>query len=558
MKKYNSNESDDSPIKFPESGNILLTDETSTKEDGRLNHVIGSTKYKIIAHWNEAWSKLQNTFLHKIIADWKKGHQEGTMKESNESKIFVTRSSKEFDQFNIDEKDYEHVAYIYPIFTPCILAFPYAMKQCGIVLGTFLIFTAVLMLDYSEYLLVQCSFISDETSVPVIAKNLFGKTGYFVYLCVPYFMQLAIVSAQFILLADFATKVINIVFLLTASTLHISRHAVLLLLIVLVIPCSMTRNVKRIFKWSLLSLSAVTFVGVMVVLRLFTMTAQIPHVSPFYHSFKFLHQNILQASAIVAFVCSCQSGQRLSFMRVDINKDYDTEKPANMVSAYAILCSTVIAVCGYSTFNMFTQGNLLENYCEEDLLAATSQFVMAIFTLLLFPLECQNIRSMTNELVIVHQKFQYLFHVAITIVTLIPTFLMSLFIGCLPLFLELCGFLIAIPAMFILPQVLFLKLFPGGMHWKEKCPVVISAFVGVLVSILGLCSTFFTAHSSCIHSTALLPYCNGSSEFLGPLITLMSLNRTLNLTDDALFFNASSLEKYGFENLTDVVNAYLS
>eukprot|EP00111_Clytia_hemisphaerica_P000511 TCONS_00001516-protein len=299
---------------------------------------------------------------------------------------------------------------------------------------------------------------------------------------------------------------------------------------------------------------------ILIVLRVFTLGEKIPHVSEIYHPFKYLGTNIIQSIAVVTFTFICQHNIRATYMQPHVTNNYDVSKPVDMVASFTLVVNLLISGAGYTTFNVFTQGNILENYCEEDFIAGLTKTFFMIFIIFLFPIECFNIRLMTDELIIVHHRFKNIFHFVATFVILLPIFIGSLFIDCLPLILEMAGVVLAIPLIFILPSVIFLRRFPGNVLASDKLPCFLFMCLGITFSVIGLAVTMSSNHN-CIHSNNLLPYCNGSSELVGPLITLMSLNTSF--TDDDILamntnVNISRLEQYGFENLTDVVNAYLA
>ena len=91
------------------------------------------------------------------------------------------------------------------------------------------------------------------------------------------------------------------------------------------------------------------------------------------------------------------------------------------------------------------------------------------------------------------------------------------------------------------------------MRSIKKLPCLLLASVSCVVMIVGIVMVILMPHG-CIHTTKYLPYCNGSSELLGPLITLMSLNETMQL-DPLLGFNVT---EYGYNNITDIAAAYFT
>ena len=523
-------------------------------------------------------------------------------KGTQKSRIFVTRSSKEFAQIQIDNKfaststsnatTKNDALFLTPLVGAGIVALPYALKHSGFILGILLILFVLICMDYGEMLLIQCVACSSSgeqqpVNIATVSRESFGRIGYLVYFGFPFAFQFCILMAYFVIISDTGVKCVEALLTAvlpshsedgTASGIVVQRNIVIVILFIsILLPISMIKSGEWVARFSYLSLIAGSLVSVLVTVRAFTLRDQIPRISmTSYHAVKSSGgTNIVQAVAVVVFTFLCQHTVRLTYMRprlatTEVDAPHNpTDKPADFVSAFLLLINMTVSCGGYTTFNVFTQGDLLENYCQEDLLAGLTRVMFTIFVASLFPLECMNLRLMTDELVLVHHKFKNIFHVTVTCIFLLPIFITSLFIDCLPLVLEATGVLLAIPITFVLPSLLFLKQSSGNHLSREKIPCILFMSVGIVLSVTGFAVTVFSNHS-CIHSTMLLPYCNGSSELVGPLITLMSLNDdvTATMNDDAIlmmnftttnsYINMSRLEQYGFENLTDVVNAYLA
>ena len=522
--------------------------EETTTDKCRLTERFRNIISNIKNSFNETLTKIQ------IRIQEKKEQKNKNDQPRVDSNIFVTSSSLDFHKIKADEKFVDYHPQAYPIIGACVIAFPYAFKEAGFPLGLILLIATAIMVDYSELLLVQCSIMANETCLQNIAKVLFGNCGFVLSYAMPYLYSLSVLLTYNVILADTCTKVVNALLGFMNSEVEIHRRIILLMLtLIIIIPISMTTNVKRIFKWSLVSLVSASFVTVFVAVKLFTLSNQVPQT---YNAFKFLNINLLQAVAVMTFALSCQHTCRLYYATIDQNKEFNSSKPANIASSYSLLCTLVLGICGYLTFKGVTQGNLLENYCEEDLFATVARMFYAGFILCLFPLECQAMRHLLQQTVVVHKKFQNIFNVVITLLMLAPAFIVALFVDCLSIVLEVAGLLFAIPLVFILPAIFFVRLSPGTLYSTKKLPCLICIATGSTITICGLTMTIFSGHH-CVHLSKMFPYCNGSSELLGPLITLISLNGTSNFDPQLLGFNLTNFDSK-YTNLTDFAAAYFT
>merc|ERR1712168_991668 len=98
-------------------------------------------------------------------------------------------------------------------------------------------------------------------------------------------------------------------------------------------------------------------------------------------------------------------------------------------------------------------------------------------------------------------------------------------LDCLPLALSIPGLVLAVPSVFLIPPVLFLKLSPGRISSTKKLPCLLCIAVGSTATLCGLTMEIFHQTSTCLlnDKKGPLPYCNSSDELLGPQITLTSL-----------------------------------
>jgi sodium-coupled neutral amino acid transporter 11 len=53
----------------------------------------------------------------------------------------------------------------------------------------------------------------------------------------------------------------------------------------------------------------------------------------------------------------------------------------------------LFGISGYATFTVFSQGDLLENYCMSDDLANIARILFAITIMLTYPIECFVVRE---------------------------------------------------------------------------------------------------------------------------------------------------------------------
>ena len=497
--------------------------ELATKKDKPIREVVNTFISAVPDHtkrsFKHIYDKVHNKFL-EIKRKKKENNIEQHQKKEFRKNVFVTRSSIEYEKLKDEEKILERPL-AYPITSATVLALPYAFKESGFPLGLILLIVVTIMVDYSEVLLVQCSFLAEDICLQRIAKDLFGLSGSVISYGMPCLLSLSVLIVYNIILADTFTKFLNATFQLLNLTTVVDRRVALLLLTIIIIPVSTTTNIKRIFRWSLVSLVSATFVMVLVTVKWFTLNYKTPLIS---ESSKFLNINVLKSVGVITFVVFCQHTCRLCYVTIDQTRDMSANKPANIASSYSLLCTIMLAVFGYLTFKSNAHTNILENYCEGDIFAMIARLFVSIFALCLFPLECDNMRHLIKQVVIVHKQFQSGFNFIVTLLVLLPPFIVALFIDCLSLVLSLSGLILAVPLVFLLPSIFFLQLSPGKISSTKKLPCLVCIAIGSTVTVCGITLEVFAQQTSSNSPPRTLPYCNDTNDLLGPQITLTSLN----------------------------------
>lgn len=504
---------------IPQNNQSMTSTELDTfKEKGNLRDIFHTYISTVPEQARSVFRYMYDKIQNKTLAFRKAKNKTEEVREN----IFVTKSSKEAE-IEKEEEINSDKPLAYPIISVTILAFPYAFKEAGFPLGLFILISISIMMDYSEVLLVQCSLLADDTSIQNISREMFGLPGLVIMYTLPYMLSFCILVSYNMILADTFTKFLNALLELFKVSVIIDRKLALLWLYFIIIPISMSTNIKRIFKWSLVSLLSATFVMVLVLVKWLTLSSRIV---PTTESYKFLNINVLKSFGIMTFAISCQHTCRLYYSAIDQTKDISPNKPANIASSYSLLCTIILGVFGFLTFTSHSQINILENYCEEDIFAMIARLLVTIFALCLFPIECDNMRRLIKQIINVHKQFQTGFNYIVTLVTLLPPFTLACFINCLAQVLSWSGILLAVPLILIAPPLLFIQLSPGTISSTKKLPCLVCIAIGSIITLSGVTMELFAQQPCLLHEKP-LSYCNDWNNLLGPQITLKSLNHSV-------------------------------
>eukprot|EP00112_Aurelia_sp_Birch-Aquarium-sp1_P019933 Seg503.11 transcript_id=Seg503.11/GoldUCD/mRNA.D3Y31 product="putative sodium-coupled neutral amino acid transporter 11" protein_id=Seg503.11/GoldUCD/D3Y31 len=362
-----------------------------------------------------------------------------------QKKIFVLSSSQESDE----EEGFETVTdadkpYIHCMMSGAVIAIPYAFKQVGIPIGVTLIITFAFLIDYCTLLLIQNSMLAQKDTYQGIVKEAFGTIFYMIVCSVQVLFYVSTMSLYHAILGDILPKLTKRMMLITKmEQIDFGRRFPIIMVALLVlIPLSLCRNIRRISKMSLISLFCVTLLITFSLIRLTT----IGHHVPYTHSpFRFSNMNVFQAIGVVVFVFLSHHSSYLFNGSIQESASSRFNSTTYMSISYSLLCTLTLGIVGFITFKGLVQGDFLENYCEEDDVANIIRFLIAILVITLYPLECHGARDIIYNTFLIQQNRTLLRHIAITLFLVTFACSIAMFVDCISLILEISGLLIAVP-----------------------------------------------------------------------------------------------------------------
>eukprot|EP00794_Sanderia_malayensis_P002958 gene2958-3408_t len=524
------------------------------KADANSNAQKKTIVQSITGNFGTYWTKLLNFKTNQTATTYSPKKFFSPFKQYlKKPGIFVTKASQE----STEKKSFEAVTdtdkpYIRCMMGGSMIGIPYAFKQAGFPIGIILVTIFAFLIDYCTMLLIQNSILAQETSYKGIVKQAFGKVASIIVSLMQLLFYLSVMSTYHVLLGDIFPKIVNrILQACNVDVLRIGRRfPIVLISLIMLLPLCLLRDIRTLSKFSLVSVFCITTLTVFSLTRLTTIG---PHVPYTHNPFRFSNMNVFQAVGVIAFVFLSQHSSYFLYGSVTESTASRFTKASYANISYSLLMTLSLGVIGYMTFKGLVQGDFLENYCEEDDIANMIKSFIFILVITMYPLDCHGAKETLCSLVLPGGEQTLTLHIAMTTALVAIACTISMFIDCLSLILEISGLLLANPLVTIIPCGTFLRLTKEPVFSLKKLPCLVIASAGFVVALVGIVMVIFMPHR-CIHTTKYLPYCNGSNEILGPLITLMALNESAEL-DPLLTYNVT---EYGYDNITDIAAAYFT
>ncbi|XP_063964342.1 putative sodium-coupled neutral amino acid transporter 11 [Lytechinus pictus] len=271
------------------------------------------------------------------------------------------------------------------------MGIPYAFMKAGLPLGLILLVVICGITDYSLRLMITIGELTGTKTYAEMTESALGIPGYYALSVVQFVYPFIAMIGYNIIIGDTITKVFASI--LAETNVLANRYFVISIVTVLFnLPVSLYKNVTKLVKIAVVSLVLLVFIMIIVIVRLATM--DVPHTEG---AWAFGKPTFFESIGIIMFAFICQHN---SFLVYDSLEQATSSRWAKVthisVFGAGIMCA-VIGICGYVTFTGHTQGDLLENYCYNDVLVNIARVFFAVTIMCTFPLECFVCREVSGR-----------------------------------------------------------------------------------------------------------------------------------------------------------------
>ncbi|CAE6415316.1 unnamed protein product [Rhizoctonia solani] len=416
----------------------------------------------------------------------------------------------------------------------CIIGLPYAVSQAGFVTGILLLVVLAGVTDWTIRLIVRNAKLSGRTSYIDIMGHCYGSSGraavsFFQFafafggMCESEWMLAVVtylvvvlavrqgcahlVSVEFVLLlldssndkcvgiiiGDTIPHVIRSIFptLSTIPVLSIltNRNFIVILCTTCIsYPLSLYRSIASLAKASTFALvGMLTIVG--------TVLFEEGRVSPDLKGsqapsikYSFIQPQIFQAIGVISFAFVCHHNSLLIYgsMRTPTMDRFD--RVTHVAAGVSLVACLTMALPAFLVFTDRTQGNVLNNFPQNDAVINIARFCFGANMVTTTPMELMVCREVIEEYFFAHEAFDQTRHVLFTTSILFASMAVALVTCDLGVMLEITGGASATALAFVFPALCYIKLLPAREPWngRAKLPAIVCAAFGILVLVLSV------------------------------------------------------------------------
>ncbi|ESO96222.1 hypothetical protein LOTGIDRAFT_174956 [Lottia gigantea] len=392
---------------------------------------------------------------------------------------------------------------------------PFALRQAGFGLGIILVGFVASITDYSIFLLIEGGRLSNTHCYQDMVLVAFGKPGYYILTVLQFLYPFIAMVSYNVIIGDTITKIVLMFagdgYSIVHSILGNRQFIIFLSTCFVTLPLSLYKNISRLSKWAFLSIVLIWFIFVCVVIRTAGFAKDIPATEG---AWNFANYNVTQAIAILAFAYMCHHNTFLIHGSLDNPTSKRWSTVTHLSIGFAAFMCILIGVVGYISFTGHTQGDLMENYCRDDVLMNIARLCFSITIMLTYPVECFVTREVIENAVFASNPPIPLWrHVTITVIVVFLAGAVSMSTDCLGVVLEFNGVLAAAPLAYIIPSLCVMRLRQEALFSRGNIGPILTAIFGILVAIVGTILAIVNAVSSegCSHGKE-LPYCLAKNQ----------------------------------------------
>ncbi|KAJ1961581.1 hypothetical protein GGI12_003176, partial [Dipsacomyces acuminosporus] len=271
-----------------------------------------------------------------------------------------------------------------------VIGLPYALRQAGFVVGITMIVVLAWVVDWTLRVLALNSKLSGRSTYQGLVEHCFGKWG----LLANSFFQGAMAGggmASFIVIVgDTLPHVLGALLPSVASSsvgkvVFSRRFVVAFFVIFMAYPLSLYRDIGKLGKTSAFAVVAMCTIIVSVIVEGPQIDSKL-RAGPD-SPVSFANTGFFQAVGVITFAFVCHHNSFMiygSLKKPTLNRYFGV---VHLSTAIATVASLVIAIFGYMYFREKTQGNILNNFPQDNFLINIARFLFALNMITTFPME---------------------------------------------------------------------------------------------------------------------------------------------------------------------------
>jgi sodium-coupled neutral amino acid transporter 11 len=263
-----------------------------------------------------------------------------------------------------------------------IVGMPFALKECGLVLGLVFLVSVALLIDRSVNMLIETGVREGKRDFESLAGHLCGRSGFIVTLLSMFLFAFGGMCAYMIVIGDTVPAVI------AASGGSISRTgAILVSSLFIVLPLCLAKDLSSLSFSSLVSVAADVLLVVLVVVGAPASAKAQGVASPPHGGYTLFSNNTFVGVGAMSFAFVCQHNSMIVFRSLKEPTVSNWQRVSAMSIGFALGLCVLFGLAGCLAFADFCKGDILNNFRPTETFLNVARGALAFTMTLTYPQE---------------------------------------------------------------------------------------------------------------------------------------------------------------------------
>ncbi len=265
-----------------------------------------------------------------------------------------------------------------------VIGIPFALQQCGLVLGLFFLFLVAYLINRSVLMIVKCGIQAKIYDFEELAEHLLGRKGYFAALVGMFLFAYGAMVAYLVIIGD--TLPLAFEYMAPGSPLTQRNLDIVLVCVFIMLPLCLLRDLNSLSWTSLLSI--VSDIILMVLIMIAAPSAS-KHQDEHFTAANVWDMNYTVFAGIgtMSFAFVCQHNSFLIFKSLKVQTYQNFKVVCNGSVSVALCISLGIGCTGFFYFYPNVQGDVLNNFGSSSSALCVARIFLAMTMLFTFPME---------------------------------------------------------------------------------------------------------------------------------------------------------------------------
>lgn len=268
-----------------------------------------------------------------------------------------------------------------------IVAIPYAIMQCGMVLGLLLLVALAYVISRVLIMLMECSMKTGKFNLEDLCGHLFGSAGYDLAALLMLLYAYGSMIACLVVIGDTLPRSLDDLFGFEKS----KETLVIAVAVAVILPLSLVRNLSSLAWASGLAFLAVV-VLVLGVLIVGPHESESQNLSFGVADVTLIDKNVFSGIGILSFHYVCQHSCLLVFDSLESPTLENVKMVSRISLGMVLFFSLLLGLAGCILFGETIDANVLNNFYSISDVIILARMCMAINMIFTYPMECFVVR----------------------------------------------------------------------------------------------------------------------------------------------------------------------